>query len=307
MTIKSSVGVACGDGLAEAVREAARAARATHGEEPQAALVVTTGVLPPASVADIIAEAFGPVPMAGGVVAGILTDDAVIEAGAAVMCFSGDRLTPTTGCGGSGRGLHGATDRAGRLILAGSVTRRRYPRGFALAFVRGEGEHLTTEFLAPWRSVMGPKLRTVCSAVTSDVLYCSSTRDVGGLAVLCLEGQYQSGVGLAPGLGAEPGVQPETLVHGAVDAAVTAVKRLEGQPARGLIVVESAARHRALGSVARQEWQAMREQMPANVPCLGWLTRAECASGHGIVPSCDTGSVAVVAIGDMLETNSEGA
>src|SRR5262245_43503703 len=144
MTIKSSVGVACGDSLAEAVREAARAARASHGDEPQAALVVTTGVVPPASVADIIAEEFGPVPMSGGAVAGILTDDAVIEAGAAVMCFSGDRFAPTIGCGGGGRSLHGATDRAGRLILAGSVTRRRYPRGFALAFVRGEGEHLTT-------------------------------------------------------------------------------------------------------------------------------------------------------------------
>ena len=307
MTIRSSVGVACGDDLPEAVREATRAARASHEGEPQAALVVTTGALVPAAVAEIVGEVLGPVPMAGGPVAGILTDERVIERGAAVMCFSGDRFAPTIGCGGRGRSLHGATDRAGRLILAGSATRRRYPRGFAVAFVRGEGELMTTEFLAPWRSVMGPKLRTMCSAVTSDALYCSSTGDIGGLAVLCLEGQYQSGVGLAQGFSGESELQPDTLVHGAVDAAVTAVKRLEGQPARGMIVVESAARYHALGPVARREWHAMREQMPPQVPCIGWLTRAECASGHGVVPSSETGSVVVAAIGDMLESYSEGA
>jgi hypothetical protein len=302
MTIRSSIGVACGEDLPGALREAARAARASHEGEPQAALVLTTVALAPALVAGIMAEVCGPVPMAGGPVAGILTDERVIETGAAVMCFSGDRLAPTIGCGTNGRSLHGSTERAGRLILAGSATRRRYPRGFALAFVRAEDELLTTEFLAPWRSVMGPKLRTMCSAVTSDVLYSSSARDIGGLSVLCLEGQYQSGVGLAPGCDGGCEQQPDTLVHGAVDAAVTALKRLEGQPARGLLVVESAARHRALGSRARQEWQAMREQMPAQVPCLGWLTRAECASGHGVVPSTETGSVVVAAIGDMLES-----
>lgn len=307
MTIRSSVGMACGRDLPEAVREAAQAARATHEGEPHAALVVTTGALAPGVVAGIIGDVLGSVPMAGGPVAGLLTDEGVIDHGAAVMCFSGDRFAPTVGCGGGGRSLHGSTDRAGRLILAGNVTRRRYPRGVALAFVRGEGELLTTEFLAPWRSVMGPKLRTMCSSVTADALYCSSTRDVGGLAVLCLEGQYQSGIGLAHGCNGEAECQPETLVHGAVDAAVTAVKRLEGQPARGMLVIESAARYRALGDRARQEWQAMREHMPSHVPCLGWLTRAECASGHGIVPTSETGSVVVAALGDCLEVSSEGA
>src|SRR5438552_11301023 len=157
MTIRSSVGVARGGDLEEAVREATRAARASHEGDPQAALVVTTSALAPAVVAEAVGESLGPVPMAGGPVAGILTDEGVIEAGAAVMCFSGDRFAPTVGCGGGGRSLHGATDPAGRLILAGSASRRRYPRGFALAFVRGEGELLTTQVPPPRPPVLGPK------------------------------------------------------------------------------------------------------------------------------------------------------
>ena len=45
----------------------------------------------------------------------------------------------------------------------------------------------------------------------------------------------------------------------------------------------------------------------AKLEANGWLTRAECASGHGVVPTCETGSLVVAAIGDMLEASSEGA
>src|SRR5438132_803853 len=68
-------------------------------------------------------------------------------------------------------------------------------------------------------------------------------------SVACVEAPYASGIGYtdaSPADGVEP--SPETLVHGAADAMLTAVKRLEGRPARLVVVIESAERHRKLGA-----------------------------------------------------------
>jgi hypothetical protein len=307
MMVSSSVGAAHGGDLLRAATEAATAARRSLGEvAPQAALVLTAGGPAPDALIPTLRDMLGSIPMAGGVVAGILTHEGVIEAGAAVMCFAGERLSPSTGCGAAAADLQAATERAGRLILSGSVSRRRYPRGVALAFTREGTGSLTTDFLAPWRTVMGPKLRNICSAIGS--IYTSGTQGPGHLAVLCLEGHYQSGFGLANGyVPGEVPVDLEALVHGAADAAGTAVKRLEGQPVRGVLVAQSAARHAALGPQARHEWAAVREQIGADVPMLGWLTAAECGCGHGTMPTGETGSLIVVALGDAVESIAERA
>ncbi len=87
-------------------------------------------------------------------------------------------------------------------------------------------------------------------------------------------------------------------MHGAADAAATAVKRLEGQPVRAALVAESAARHAGLGRAVRDEWLAMRERIGPEVPCVGWLTTAEGAYGRAATAG-DTGSLIVVALGEV--------
>jgi FIST N domain len=307
MTVSSSVGAVRGDDLLCAATEAATAARRSLADvAPQAALVLTAGGQASDAMVPALRDALGSIPMAGGAVAGILTHEGVIDAGAAVMCFAGERLSPSTGCGAAAADLQAATERAGRLILSGSASRRRYPRGVALAFTREGTGSLTAEFLAPWRTVMGPKLRNVCSAVGS--IYSSGMTAPGHLAVLCLEGHYQSGFGLANGyVPGEVPVDLEALVHGAADAASIAVKRLDGQPVRAVLVAQSAARHAALGRLAREEWAAVREQVGAHVPMLGWLTAAECGCGHGTMPTGERGSLIVVALGDAVESATERA
>jgi FIST N domain len=307
MTVSSSVGAARGGDLLRAAIEAATTARRSLAEiAPQAALVLTAGSSAPQALVPALRETLGSIPIAGGAVAGILTHEGVIDTGAAVMCFAGERLSPSTGCGAAAADLQAATERAGRLILSGSVSRRRYPRGLALAFTREGTGSLTAQFLAPWRTVMGPKLRNICSAVGA--IYASEASGPGHLAVLCLEGHYQSGFGLANGyVPGEVPVDLEALVHGAADAASTAVKRLDGQPVRGVLVAQSAARHAVLGPLAQEEWMAVREQVGADVPMLGWLTSAECGCGHGTMPSGETGSLIVVAFGDAVDSAAERA
>jgi hypothetical protein len=307
MTVSSSVGAARGGDLLRAAIQAATAARQSLAEvAPQAALVLSAGGPAPDALMPTLKEILGSIPMAGGTVKGILSHEGVIDSGAAIMCFAGERLSPSTGCGAAAADLQAATERAGRLILSGSASRRRYPRGVALAFTPEGTGSLTAGFLAPWRTVMGPKLRNICSAVGS--IYASGANGPGHLAVLCLEGHYQSGFGLANGY--VPGEVPldaEALVHGAADAASIAVKRLDGQPVRGVLVAQSAARHAALGPLARAEWMAVREQVGSHVPMVGWLTAAECGCGHGTMPTGETGSLIVVALGDAAESAVERA
>jgi hypothetical protein len=86
------------------------------------------------------------------------------------------------------------------------------------------------------------------------------------------------------------------LHQAARDAMGTALKRLEGQPASAILVVESAARWAVQDGQARREWEAIREQAPAGTPCLGWLAPSELVpSGAGQV-AFQNGSIVVVAL-----------
>lgn len=298
MTISGSIGLSRGDDLLRALQDAAEAARRSGGDAPKAALVLVAGAGQTEALATAARESLPRIPLVGGLVAGILTDGSVLTSGAGVLCFYGD-VVPTIASGGRVAGLSAATERAGRLILAGAPDRRHYPRGLALAFSRPGAASFTEEFLVRWRALAGPKLRTIFSATSSDPLCGSGLEAPGELAVLSLEGAYQSGIGVAAGfVPGESIPDAATLVHGAADAATTAVKRLEGHPVRVALIAESAVRHAALGAAARDEWTAMREQIGPDVPCLGWLTRAECGYGRGVTASGETGSVVVAALGD---------
>jgi uncharacterized protein YigA (DUF484 family) len=299
MTISGSIGLSRGDDLLQALQGAAEAAWRSGGDTlPRAALVLVAGAGNAELLAAAARKALPRVPLAGGLVAGILSDGGVTTSGAAVCCFYGD-LNPSVALGGRAPGLSAATERAGRLMLAGAPDRRHYPRGMALAFARPVATSFTEEFLVRWRHLAGPKLRTVFSATSGDPLSGPGSESPGELAVLSIEGAYQSGIGVAPGfVPGETVPDAATLVHGSADAATTAVKRLEGQTVRIALVAESAVRHAALGPAAREEWMAMRDQIGLDVPCLGWLTRAECGYGRGVTASGETGSVVVAALGD---------
>ena len=66
-----------------------------------------------------------------------------------------------------GRDLTEAGQGAARLILSGWPFRMRYPRGLGLAFVKPGFGTPAESFLQPWRILMGPKMRTVCSVLSS--------------------------------------------------------------------------------------------------------------------------------------------
>jgi hypothetical protein len=79
------------------------------------------------------------------------------------------------------------------------------------------------------------------------------------------------------------------------DAVVTALKRLEGQPARALLVIESAGRLAVQNGAARREWETIREHVAPEIPCVGWLSAFELApDGNGQL-ALQNGSVVVVA------------
>ena len=288
------------DDPVRAIHEAAAAAlRSGGGEAPKAALVASAGAASADALRAAARESLKGIPIAGAPVAGILTDDGVLTAGAAVMCFFGEILFASAAYGGRAAGLRAATERVGRLILSGACDRRHYPRGLTLAFARPIAGSCIAEFLQPWRHIAGPKLRTIFSATSAEALYGPCSEDPGALTVLTLEGTYESGLGVASGfVPGETIPDATTLVHGAADAAATAVKRLEGHSVRAALIAESAPRRAALGIAARDEWMAMREQIGPDVPCLGWLTCVEFGAGRGIVATAETGSVVVAALGD---------
>jgi hypothetical protein len=83
-----------------------------------------------------------------------------------------------------------------------------------------------------------------------------------------------------------------------VDATLTAVKRLEGDAVRLVLVIESVARHRALGSAAADEWEAIRGSIGGRTPCVGWICDQVAAYGRGVRPLDAHGPLVVVALGD---------
>jgi hypothetical protein len=83
-----------------------------------------------------------------------------------------------------------------------------------------------------------------------------------------------------------------------VEAARSALKRLEGDGARLVLVIESSARHRALGSAAADEWAAIKGEVDSRTPCVGWLCDHVAGYGRGVRPVDAHGSLVVVALGD---------
>src|SRR5438093_1093866 len=114
----------------------------------------------------------------------------------------------------------------------------------------------------------------------------------------CLEAAYSTGLGYAEGFDGRSAPASDTLIQGSVDATLTALKRLEGDGARLLLVIESTARHRALGAAAADEWAAIKGTIDSRTPCVGWLCDHVAAYGRGVRPVDAHGSLVVVALGD---------
>src|SRR5207253_10024500 len=112
---------------------------------------------------------------------------------------------------------------------------------------------------AAWRLWLGPKMRTVCSVLSTPAVYGASHAE-RIVSAACLEAPYSTGLGYAEGF--EAGSMPDrpALIQGTVEATRAAVKRLDGDAARLVLVVESDARHRALGPAAGAEWTALTHE-----------------------------------------------
>jgi hypothetical protein len=285
------------DTLSAIVQAAGAAQKGLEGASAHLALVVTAG----AAKGDVVAAVravLGPVGVAGGATTGLFTERGFTTTGAIVIAVSdAEHAASGVSCAG-GRDLVDAGKAAARLMLAGWPFRHRYPRGLGFAFARSGYGAPAGQFLDAWRELMGPKMRTVCGIMPVPMLYGSSTGNPLA-SVGCLEASYSTGLGYAEGF-TDPSGAPtvETLTHGSVDAAVTALKRLEDDPLRLVVVVESAARRQALGSAADAEWAAIRHEVGERAPCVGWLCEQVAAYGRGVRPVDVPGSLVIVAIGD---------
>jgi len=262
-TLQVGVGFATHpDAIWAAVRATAMARTGLQGAAAEMVLLITAGV-PSQDTMPMIRSVLGPVGIAGGATAAILTHNGAVGSGALVVCLANSEGAVSGVAASAGRDLVDAAQGAARLILAGWPFRMRYPRGLGLAFCRPGIGAPAESFLASWRLLMGPKMRTVCSVLSTPVVYGAS--------------------------------QAEPIVSAATRAAV---KRLEGDAARLVLVVESDARHRALGSAAGDEWAAIKNEVDARVPCVGWLCQSVAAYGRGVRPTDAHGSLVIVALGD---------
>jgi hypothetical protein len=278
-----------------AVRATAMARSGLHDVTPDTALLITAGK-PSADPVPTIRDVLGPVGVAGGATSMLLTEHGAVSEGALVICLANAEGAASGVATAPGRNIAEAGQAAARLILAGWPFRSRYPRGLGIAFGR-QGSGLPAEgFLASWRQFMGPKMRTVCSVLSSPVLYGSSSATAVA-SVASVEASYATGLGWAGDIPADASPHPEALVQASVDATLTAVKRLEGQTAQLVLVVESASRREALGKAADSEWAAIRAEVGDRTPCVGWVCDHVAAYGRGVRPVDAPGSLVVVAIG----------
>ena len=264
---------------------------------PDFALVVTAGRVASDAVGTL-RGILGQISVAGGAATALLTDHGLSREGALVVCVANADGAASGVAATAGRNVCEAGQAAARLVLAGWPFRTRYPRGLAFAFARQESGDTAQTFLASWRDFMGPKMRTVCTVLGGAAAYGRGTPQPLA-SVACVEAPYASGIGYTDATPTD-GVAPtaETLVHGAADAMLTAVKRLEGRPARLVVVIESAMRQRTLGSALSQEWAAMRSLLDEATPCVGWVGEHVAAYGRGVQPTNAPGALLVVTLGD---------
>jgi hypothetical protein len=296
--LEVSIGVSVDSDPDVAIGEAAgRAGRRLGTTAADLALVATAGSTARDAVG-ALREVLGHVPVAGGAVTALLTDHGLMREGALVVCVSNADGAASGVAATAGRDLSEAGQAAARLVLAGWPFRARYPRGMAFAFGRSDGADAAQTFLASWRDFMGPKMRTVCSVLGGAAVYGRAAKPPV-VSVACVEAPYASGIGYTDALptdGVTP--SPETLIHGAADAMLTAVKRLEGRPPRLVLAIESEDRQRRLGPAFSAEWAAMRGQLDERTPCVGWVGSHVAAYGRGVQPTDAPGALIVVTLGD---------
>ena len=295
--LRIGVGVERGPDALDALLAAAANARADlDGATPHLAIAVTTAK-PRGEVTRAVREVLGPVGITGGVSAGLLTDRGLVTDGALVLCVSNTEGATSGVAATSGRCVADAAQAAARLTLAGWPFRGRYPRGIALAFTAHASGAPAAGFLSPWRELMGPKMRTVSGVMKGEVFGTPAPPQLASVG--CLEATYLMGLGLADGTSDDADV----MVHGSVDATRTALKWLEGHPARLVLALESAARYQTLGAAAEREWSAIREQVREHdgangSKCVGWLCDEVAAYGRGLHPVDVPGALVVAALGD---------
>lgn len=276
---------------------AGAAARRLGSVSPDFALVVTAGSVARDAVGSL-REVLGRISVAGGAATALVTDHGLSREGALVVCVANADGAASGVVATAGRGLGEAGQAAARLVLAGWPFRARYPRGLAFAFARPDGGNAAQTFLASWRDFMGPKMRTICTVMGGDTVYGRGPTEPLA-SVACVEAPYASGIGYTDATPTD-GVAPtsESMVHGAADAMLTAVKRLEGRPARLVLMIESAERHRMLGSAVAEEWAAMRGVLEDRTPLVGWIGEHVAAYGRGVQPTDAPGALVVVTLGD---------
>jgi hypothetical protein len=274
------------------VLDAVEMARAgLGGAACRLALIVTAG-LQGVDPVPAVRSVLGPVGIAGGASRGLLFGGAVVPEGALVIALATDGDAACGAASVKGRSLHDAGQGAARIIMAGWPFRLRYPRGLGIAF-GSEGSPLA--FLDAWREFMGPKMRTVCSVFGSGLVYGAH----GALAsVASVEASYATGLGYADGLPGESMPPAESLIQGAADATVTALKRLEERSARLVLVHESVERRNALGAAHAAELIRIQAAAGDVAPCVGWLCDRVAGYGRGIQPVDDDRALIVAAIGD---------
>lgn len=297
-TLRVGVGVAShSDTLWAAVRATAMARAGLGGATPDIVLLVTAGV-PNDDAVGTIRGILGPVGIAGGATAALLTDTGAVREGALVVGLATSEDAVSGVAAATGQDLAEASQGTARLILSGWPFRMRYPRGLGVAFARpGYGGPADT-FLGPWRVLMGPKMRTVCSVLSAPVVYGSSSAEPIASAA-CLEAAYSTGLGFAPGWPDGDTPDRAELIRGAAEAAGAAVQRLGDDPPRLVLVIESTARHEALGAAYAEEWAAIRRGIDPRTPCVGWLCDRVAAYGRGVRPVDSQGALVVVALGDI--------
>jgi hypothetical protein len=298
-TLRVAVGFSPQPDPVWAVVQAAAVARSRFGAaRPQLALVVTTSV-PSGDLVAAVRTEIGPVSVAGGAASTLLTEHGIERTGALVVCFgNADGAT----CGtvmAPGSDLSEAGQAAARVMLAGWPFRMHYPRGIGIAFGR-EGMP-AGHFLESWRRLMGPKMRTACAVQSGPGIFTTAEGKSPIASVACLEGAYATGLGYADAVAHEGTEAPDGhgLIHGAIDATRTAVKRLDGTPVRVVFAMGTEARHRALGERAAEEWAAIRSEAGEATPCFGWLSERVAAYGRGVRPADAEGAIVVIAIGDV--------
>src|SRR2546428_5180652 len=202
-----------------------------QGAAAEMVLLITAGV-PSQDTMPMIRSVLGPVGVAGGATAAILTHNGAVGSGALVVCLANGDGAVSGVAASSGRDLADAAQGAARLILAGWPFRMRYPRGLGLAFCRPGVGAPAESFLASWRLLMGPKMRTVCSVLSTPAVYGASQGEPI-VSAACLEAPYSTGLGYAEGFEAGSMPHPPAPIPGPGEAPPPAGKRPRGGPPRG--------------------------------------------------------------------------